>query len=51
VARRLQKAGWKHARAIIGGWKAWQEAGRPVEPRRWVTADASGGSAQPERAT
>jgi hypothetical protein len=34
VARRLHRAGWTRARALIGGWKAWQEA-RPLEPRSW----------------
>jgi len=33
VARELKKAGWKKARALTGGWTAWQEAGLPVEPR------------------
>jgi 3-mercaptopyruvate sulfurtransferase SseA len=31
VARELQKAGWSKARALVGGWKAWQETGLPVE--------------------
>jgi len=33
VARDLQKAGWEKARAFVGGWKAWQEAGLPVESK------------------
>jgi hypothetical protein len=33
VAQELRQAGWKNARALIGGWKAWQEANLPVEPR------------------
>jgi 3-mercaptopyruvate sulfurtransferase SseA len=33
VARELQKAGWTKARALIGGWAAWQAAGLPVEPK------------------
>jgi 3-mercaptopyruvate sulfurtransferase SseA len=24
---------YSRARALTGGWKAWQEAGLPVEPR------------------
>jgi len=31
VARELKKAGWTKARALIGGWEAWQAAGLPVE--------------------
>jgi 3-mercaptopyruvate sulfurtransferase SseA len=30
VARELRKAGWKKARALVGGWNAWNEAGLPV---------------------
>jgi 3-mercaptopyruvate sulfurtransferase SseA len=26
VARELQKAGWAKARALKGGWEAWQAA-------------------------
>jgi len=33
VAQELRQAGWNEARALIGGWKAWQEAHLPVEPR------------------
>jgi 3-mercaptopyruvate sulfurtransferase SseA len=33
VAQELRQAGWNKARALIGGWKAWQEAKLPVEPR------------------
>jgi 3-mercaptopyruvate sulfurtransferase SseA len=33
VARELRKAGWARARALAGGWKAWQAAGLPVEPK------------------
>jgi rhodanese-related sulfurtransferase len=32
VVRELRKAGWKNARALVGGWDAWQAAGLPVEP-------------------
>lgn len=33
VAQRLRQAGWPLARAIQGGWKAWQAANMPVEPK------------------
>ncbi len=33
MARDLQRAGWLHARALVGGWEAWQGAELPVEPR------------------
>jgi len=33
VARELQRAGWPNARALIGGWGAWQAAGLPIEPK------------------
>lgn len=33
AAHELQQAGWPNARALAGGWKAWQEAGLGVEPR------------------
>jgi len=33
VARELQKAGWTKARALVGGWEAWQAAGLPVESK------------------
>lgn len=33
MARELRRAGWPKARAILGGWTAWREAGLPVEPR------------------
>jgi len=33
VVRELQKAGWNKARALVGGWEAWQSAGLPVEAR------------------
>jgi len=33
VARELQQAGWPKARALVGGWKAWLDAGMPVEPK------------------
>jgi hypothetical protein len=36
VVRDLQQAGWLHARAITGGWDAWQASGMPVEPRAAV---------------
>jgi 3-mercaptopyruvate sulfurtransferase SseA len=33
VALELQRAGWPQARALTGGWDAWQAAGLPVEPK------------------
>jgi 3-mercaptopyruvate sulfurtransferase SseA len=33
VAQELRQAGWKKARALAGGWEAWQAAGMPVEPK------------------
>jgi len=33
VARELQRAGWKKARALIGGWETWQAAGLPIEKK------------------
>jgi hypothetical protein len=33
VTRELQQAGWRNARALAGGWTAWEAGGRPVEPR------------------
>jgi 3-mercaptopyruvate sulfurtransferase SseA len=33
VARELKRAGWQHARALIGGWDAWQAASMPVEEK------------------
>jgi 3-mercaptopyruvate sulfurtransferase SseA len=33
VVRELRRAGWKKARAVVGGWRAWQEDGLPVEPK------------------
>jgi len=38
VALQLRRTGWAGARAILGGWDAWQKAGMPVEPRRWGRA-------------
>ncbi|HVH17217.1 MAG TPA: cation:proton antiporter [Myxococcota bacterium] len=32
VARDLKRRGYTRARALVGGWKAWQEAGLPVAP-------------------
>jgi len=31
VALELRKAGWKKAVALIEGWKAWVDAGLPVQ--------------------
>jgi 3-mercaptopyruvate sulfurtransferase SseA len=33
VTRELQRHGWRNARALVGGWHAWEVAGLPVEPR------------------
>jgi 3-mercaptopyruvate sulfurtransferase SseA len=33
VARRLRAAGWPKARALVGGWRAWRDAGLPVKAR------------------
>jgi 3-mercaptopyruvate sulfurtransferase SseA len=33
VAQELRLAGWVKARALIGGWNAWETAGLPVEPK------------------
>jgi 3-mercaptopyruvate sulfurtransferase SseA len=33
VTRELQERGHRNARALTGGWRAWEAAGRPVEPR------------------
>jgi NhaP-type Na+/H+ or K+/H+ antiporter len=39
AARELRSAGWERARALVGGFDAWQRAGLPTEPR-----SAGGGS-------
>jgi 3-mercaptopyruvate sulfurtransferase SseA len=36
AVRELRKAGWPNARALVGGWQAWQEEGLPVEPKEDV---------------
>ncbi|MEO5574102.1 MAG: cation:proton antiporter [Gammaproteobacteria bacterium] len=33
VAQELRQQGWPKARALIGGWAAWQAADLPVEPK------------------
>ncbi|HYO48264.1 MAG TPA: hypothetical protein VEW94_00325 [Chloroflexia bacterium] len=33
MAQELKRAGWPNARALAGGWEAWQAAGMPVEKR------------------
>lgn len=38
MAQELRQVGWKGARALIGGWAAWQEAGLPVESRAKAAA-------------
>ena len=43
MTRELQAKGFRNARALIGGWRAWEAAGRPVEPR----PPAGGGQERP----
>ena len=38
MARKLREAGWTKARALVGGWRAWKDAGLPVEPKDAVAA-------------
>lgn len=38
MALQLRKAGWSKARALVGGWQAWQDAGLPVEPKSEIAA-------------
>ena len=33
MTQELQAKGYGNARALVGGWRAWEAAGRPVEPR------------------
>jgi len=33
VAQDLQRAGWPRARALVGGWEAWEAADLPTEPK------------------
>ena len=33
MTQELQAKGYRKARALIGGWRAWEAAGRPVESR------------------
>ncbi|NJM06846.1 hypothetical protein HC891_12660 [Candidatus Gracilibacteria bacterium] len=42
VAHDLQQAGWTKARALIGGWDGWQQAGMPVESRPAVAEPVGG---------
>jgi 3-mercaptopyruvate sulfurtransferase SseA len=44
VAQELRQAGWPRARALIGGWNAWQAAGLPLEQK----LQASGIETPPE---
>jgi hypothetical protein len=41
--RELQRAGWSQARALTGGWDAWQATGLPIEMKPkidvWKTAE------------
>jgi len=39
VVRELRRAGWSNARALVGGWAAWQKAGLPVEPKPPLATD------------
>jgi rhodanese-related sulfurtransferase len=34
VAQVLLDAGYESARPLLGGFKAWKDAGMPVEPKR-----------------
>jgi len=43
VARDLRRAGWQRARALVGGWDAWQAAGLPTDAKADAKADAGGG--------
>ncbi|MEX2179523.1 MAG: hypothetical protein WD801_12485 [Gemmatimonadaceae bacterium] len=49
MARLLRIAGWPQARALVGGWRGWVNAGMPVEPRppvpAFVNDDGGGGIA------
>jgi rhodanese-related sulfurtransferase len=38
ATRELRKAGWTNSRALVGGWRAWVNAGLPVEPKDEVPA-------------
>ncbi len=38
VADDLRFAGWPHARALAGGWDAWQAAGLPTEAKAQVVS-------------
>jgi 3-mercaptopyruvate sulfurtransferase SseA len=33
VAQELRRAGWIRARALKGGWSAWEAQGMPTEPK------------------
>lgn len=33
MAQELRQAGWTKARALVGGWEAWQAAKLPLEPK------------------
>ena len=33
VVRTLKRDGFKNVKALTGGWKAWEKAGLPVEPK------------------
>lgn len=39
MAHELQRAGWHRARALVGGWQAWRDAGLPVVPRPATEAE------------
>jgi 3-mercaptopyruvate sulfurtransferase SseA len=40
AVRELRKAGWPNARALLGGWQAWQDEGLPVETKNDVVPSA-----------
>ncbi|HJR67311.1 MAG TPA: rhodanese-like domain-containing protein [Gemmatimonadaceae bacterium] len=33
MARELRAAGWPDARPLVGGWRAWLDAGLPTDPK------------------
>jgi len=40
VARELRGAGWTDVRALVGGWRAYLDAGLPVESKEDVVPSA-----------
>jgi rhodanese-related sulfurtransferase len=41
VAQQLLDAGWTDARALLGGFDAWRQAGYPVEPKKTQRSSAA----------